>query len=38
MSDLDDLDLGMILDIMTESSNDSAEWTQVATQEDFDRF
>ena len=38
MSDLDELDLGMILDIMTESSNDSAEWTQVATQEDFDYF
>lgn len=38
MSDLDYLDLGMILDIMTESSNDSVEWNQIATQEDFDRF
>ena len=38
MSDLDYLDLGMILDIMTESANDGAEWSRVATQEDFDRF
>ena len=38
MSDLDYLDMGMILDIMTESGNDTIEWDAVATQEDFDRF
>jgi len=38
MSDLDLLDVGMILDIMIESGNDSAEYETVATQEDFDRF
>ncbi len=38
MSDLDYLDFGMILDIMTESSNDGYEWSNVATQQDFDAF
>jgi len=38
MSDLDELDYGMVVDMMKEAGNDSAEWSQIATQEDFDRF
>lgn len=38
LSDLDLLDIGMIIDILKESSNDDAEWYEVATQEDFDKF
>lgn len=38
MSDLDLLDVGMILDIMIESGNDSYEYEVKASQEDFDRF
>lgn len=38
MSDLDLLDIGMIVDILIESQNDEVEWNEVATQEDFDRF
>jgi len=38
LSDLNALDLGMVLDIMTESSNDGAEYKQLATQADMDRL
>lgn len=38
MRDLDLLDIGMIVDILKEHSNDGAEWNVIATQEDFDRF
>lgn len=42
MSDLDDLDVGMVYDMMIELANDSAEDTQdtvrEATQADFDKF
>jgi len=38
VNDLDALDMGDVMDIITESSNDSAEYNQVATQADFDRF
>ena len=38
LSDLDVLDYGLVLDIMTESGNDGYTYQQVATQEDFDRF
>lgn len=37
-SDLDLLDIGDVLDMMTERENDSAEYNYLATQEDFDRF
>ena len=37
-SDLDRLEYGMVLDIFTEMANNTAEWHQLATQEDFDRF
>lgn len=39
MSDLDLLDMGMVFDMMTERSNDTWDgWTEVATQDDFNRF
>ena len=42
MSDLDELDMGMIYDILIENANDAAEdaYDKVrdATQADFDRF
>lgn len=38
ISDLDALELGDVLDIMTEASNDTTEYNRVATQEDFDKF
>lgn len=38
MSDLEQLNYGDVIDMMIESANDSAEYKQVATQEDFDRF
>ena len=38
MADLEELDLGMVYDIFTEKANDSCEWREVATQEDFNRF
>ncbi len=38
MQDLDLLDVGMIYDMIIENGNDSVEWCQLPTQEDFDRF
>lgn len=38
MADLDCLEYGTVIDMMTESSNDECSYQQVATQEDFDRF
>ena len=38
MADLEELDLGMVYDIFTEKANDSCEWREVATQEDFNKF
>lgn len=39
MSDLDQLDMGMIFDMMTERSNDHWDgWAEVAGQDDFNRF
>lgn len=37
-SDLEYLDIGDVLDMMTERENDSAEYNVLATQEDFDKF
>lgn len=36
--DLDSLEYGMVLDVLTEAGNDNCEYRQLATQEDFDRF
>lgn len=38
LSDLDVLDEGFILDMMTEAGNDSFNYKQLATQDDFERF
>lgn len=38
MSDLDTLNYGDVVDIMTEKANDSFEYRELATQADFDKF
>lgn len=38
LSDLDILDYGFVLDILTEMENDSYKYKEKATQADFDRF
>lgn len=38
LDDLDGLEYGMIIDMMTETGNDEANYNYVATQEDFDRW
>lgn len=38
ISELDDLEMGFIMDMMTEKSNDDYEYPVKATQEDFDNF
>jgi hypothetical protein len=38
LDDLDGLEYGTVVDMMIESANDSCEYKQIATQEDFDRF
>ena len=38
MEDLDRLDMGMVLDMLTESANDDYDYPRKATQEDFDKF
>lgn len=38
ISDIDELDMGFIYDMFAENSNDSLEYPDLATQEDFDKF
>ena len=38
MADLDDLDMGMVLDMLTEQANDQEEYDEIATPEDYERF
>jgi len=38
IADLDNLTIGMILDIWTEKGNDSEDYDYTATQADFDAF
>lgn len=38
IDDLDHMTVGMVLDIFTESANDSYEYLPLATQEDMDAF
>lgn len=38
INDLDALDFGDVMDMITEASNDTTEYTPVATQEDFNKF
>ena len=36
--DLELMTIGMVTDMMIEAENDTAEYPQLATQEDFDKF
>ena len=36
--DLDELEVGMVIDMITEAANDNCEYQELATQEDMDRF
>ena len=38
LEDLDALDIGFVMDLVTENANDSAEYRRLATQEDMDRL
>lgn len=38
ISELDLLTIGMVQDMYIEAANDTCEYEEVATQEDFDRF
>lgn len=38
ISELDDLEYGFVMDMITESGNDEYKYREVASQEDFDRF
>ena len=38
LSDLDNLTIGQVLDILTEAGNDCEKYSELATQADFDRF
>lgn len=38
VGDLDLLTIGMVMDMFTESQNDSYKYPDMATQRDFDRF
>ena len=38
MADLDYLDMGMVMDMLTESMNDDYDYPRKATQDDFDKF
>ena len=38
LDDLDQLTIGLVLDIWSEKSNDTCKFRRVATQDDFDKF
>lgn len=38
MADLDVLEAGTVTDMMAEAVNDGCEYSDIATQDDFDRF
>ena len=38
LEDLDRLEFGMVLDLIAEADNDNYEYSEVATQADFDGF
>ena len=38
MSDLDNLTVGMVVDMFTEKANDNYEYKELANQNDFDKF
>ena len=38
IADLDSVNLGTVIDMITESGNDGEQYDRIATQEDMDRF
>lgn len=38
LSELDDLDYGFVVDMITERDNDNYKYKEIASQEDFDKF
>lgn len=38
ISELDLVSIGLVLDMVTEKSNDKEDYVQIAEQEDFDKF
>lgn len=38
IDDLEDIERGMLFDMITEQANDQEQYDYVATQEDFDKF
>jgi hypothetical protein len=38
INDLDGLEYGTVVDMLTEAGNDDCNYRELATQEDFDRF
>lgn len=36
--DLDSLETGTVIDLMTEAENDKCEYRELASQDDFDKF
>lgn len=38
LTELDEISVGMVNDMFVEKSNDNYEWTEIASQDDFDRF
>jgi hypothetical protein len=38
LDDLDGMEYGTVIDLMTEAANDSCEYKELASQDDFDKF
>lgn len=38
IDELEEMEIGFVYDIFTEHANDNADYRQLATQEDFDKF
>lgn len=38
LDDLDGMEYGTVIDLMTEAANDNCEYKQLASQDDFDKF
>lgn len=38
LDDLDGMEYGTVIDLMTEAANDNCEYQELASQDDFDKF
>lgn len=38
LDDLDGMEYGTVIDLMTEAANDNCEYKELASQDDFDKF